>query len=46
MGQKVHPSGYRIAVIEPWRSRWYANKKDFKKLLVEDDKIRKHIHGE
>ena len=46
MGQKVHPSGYRIGVIEPWRSRWYANKKNFKKLLVEDDKIRKHIHGE
>ncbi len=46
MGQKVHPSGFRIGVIEPWRSRWYANKKDFKKLLVEDDKIRKHVHGE
>jgi len=46
MGQKVHPSGYRLAVIEPWRSRWCASKKDFKRLIVEDDKIRKHIHGE
>ena len=46
MGQKVHPSGYRIAVIEPWRSRWYANKKNFSRLLVEDDKIRKHIYRE
>jgi len=46
MGQKVHPSGYRIAVIEPWRSRWYANKKNYGRLLIEDDKIRKHIHKE
>ena len=43
MGQKVHPSGYRIGVIEPWRSRWYANKKNFGRLLIEDDKIRSHI---
>ena len=46
MGQKVHPSGFRLAVIEPWRSRWYANKKDFGRLLVEDDRIRKHIYKE
>jgi len=46
MGQKVHPSGYRIGVIEPWRSRWYANKKNFGRLLFEDDKIRRLINGE
>jgi small subunit ribosomal protein S3 len=46
MGQKVHPSGFRLAVIEPWRSRWYATKKNFGRLLVEDDKIRKHIYAE
>jgi small subunit ribosomal protein S3 len=46
MGQKVHPTGFRIAVIEPWRSRWYANKKDFGRLLIEDHKIRKHIYAE
>ena len=28
MGQKTHPTGYRIGTIEPWRSRWYANKKE------------------
>ena len=33
MGQKVHPTGFRLATIEPHRSRWYANKKDFKTLL-------------
>ena len=46
MGQKVHPSGFRLAVIEPWRSRWYANKKNFGRLLVEDDQIRKYIYKE
>ena len=46
MGQKVHPSGFRLAVIEPWRSRWYADKKNFGRLLVEDDRIRKHIYKE
>ncbi|HEX6885495.1 MAG TPA: 30S ribosomal protein S3 [Planctomycetota bacterium] len=46
MGQKVHPSGFRLAVIEPWRSRWYADKKNFGRLLVEDDRIRKHIYTE
>jgi len=46
MGQKVHPTGFRIAITEPWRSRWYATKKDFKKLLIEDQKIRKFIAKE
>ena len=46
MGQKVHPSGFRLAVIEPWRSRWYANKKNFGRLLLEDDRIRKYIFKE
>ncbi|MEZ5979816.1 MAG: 30S ribosomal protein S3 [Planctomycetota bacterium] len=46
MGQKVHPTGYRIAVIEPWRSRWYAGKKNFRRMLKEDQDIRRHIHKE
>jgi small subunit ribosomal protein S3 len=43
MGQKVHPTGFRIAITEPWRSRWYATKKDFAKNLIEDQKIRRFI---
>ncbi|MDP6928858.1 MAG: 30S ribosomal protein S3 [Planctomycetota bacterium] len=43
MGQKTHPTGFRIAITEPWRSRWYANKKDFSKFLVEDQMIRRFI---
>jgi small subunit ribosomal protein S3 len=46
MGQKVHPTGFRLATIEPHRSRWYANKRDFKRLLLQDYKIRKYIDKE
>ncbi len=43
MGQKCHPLGFRIAVTEHWRSRWYANKATFATFLIEDQKIRKYI---
>ncbi len=46
MGQKIHPTGFRIPTIEPWRSRWYAGKKDFKKFLLQDKKIRDHVQKE
>jgi len=40
MGQKTNPIGLRIAVNKDWRSKWYAEKKDFGKLLAEDRRIR------
>ena len=40
MGQKTNPIGLRIAVTKDWRSKWYAEKKEFGKLLAEDRKIR------
>jgi small subunit ribosomal protein S3 len=43
MGQKVHPVGFRTGITEPWKSRWYAAKKDFKALLLEDVKVRKFL---
>lgn len=43
MGQKVRPTGFRVGVVEDWRSRWYASKKDFGALLIEDQKVRKFI---
>ena len=43
MGQKVRPTGYRIGIVEDWRSRWYASKKEFGALLVEDHKIRNFV---
>jgi small subunit ribosomal protein S3 len=43
MGQKVNPTGFRIGVTEEWRSRWYATKKEFGGLLVEDKRIRDFV---
>lgn len=40
MGQKVNPIGFRITVTKNWRSRWFADKKQFGDLLHEDIKIR------
>jgi small subunit ribosomal protein S3 len=40
MGQKTNPIGFRIAVTKDWHSKWYADKKEFGKLLSEDRKIR------
>ncbi|MDR1279728.1 MAG: 30S ribosomal protein S3 [Opitutaceae bacterium] len=40
MGQKTNPVGFRLAVRHNWQSRWFANKKDFAKLLHEDQLIR------
>jgi small subunit ribosomal protein S3 len=40
MGQKTNPTGLRLAVNKDWRSKWYADKKEFGKLLSEDRKIR------
>jgi len=40
MGQKTNPIGLRMAVTKDWRSKWYAQKKDFGRLLAEDRTIR------
>ncbi len=42
MGQKTHPYGFRLGIIKPWRSRWFA-RKDFAELLQEDDLVRKYL---
>ena len=43
MGQKVHPHGLRVGVIDGWNANWYAGKKDFGKFLAEDQKLRTFI---
>jgi len=43
LGQKVHPYSFRLGYIRDWNSRWFARKKDFGPLLIEDAKIRNHI---
>jgi small subunit ribosomal protein S3 len=41
MGQKTNPIGLRVAVNKDWRSKWFAEKKEFGKLLSEDRHIRR-----
>jgi len=43
MGQKVNPIAFRTGVMIGWKSRWYASKKEFGPLLVEDQKIRQFV---
>lgn len=43
MGNKVNPIGMRLQVNRTWDSRWYAEGRDYAKLLSEDIEIRKHI---
>jgi small subunit ribosomal protein S3 len=40
LGQKVNPIGMRVTVTKQWRSRWFANKKEYANLLHEDLMIR------
>ena len=42
MGQKTHPTGFRLGVIKTWSSRWYAGR-DFGRQVVEDRKIRDYV---
>jgi len=42
MGQKVHPKGFRLGVIEHWDSKWFA-RRDYAQLLHEDLRMRKFL---
>jgi len=43
MGQKIHPTGFRLAVTRNWSSRWYANTKHFGATLGEDIRVREYL---
>jgi small subunit ribosomal protein S3 len=42
VGQKTHPHGFRLGIVKPWRSRWFASR-DFPALLKEDELIRTYL---
>jgi len=44
MGQKTHPLGFRLGVIQEHKSTWYANLNHYANVLEEDDKIRTYIN--
>src|SRR6266576_3098161 len=43
MGQKINPTGFRLAVNRDWASKWYANSKHFPTILNEDIKVRAYL---
>ena len=43
MGQKIHPTGFRLQVTRNWSSRWYASNKNFATMLAEDLKVREYL---
>ena len=43
MGQKIHPTGFRLPVTRAWSSRWFANNKNFSRMLAEDLDVREFL---
>jgi len=43
MGQKIHPTGFRLGVNKNWASRWYATSRNFATMLNEDLKVRDYL---
>jgi small subunit ribosomal protein S3 len=43
MGQKIHPTGFRLAVNKGWTSKWFSNSKGFASTLNEDIKVRDYL---
>lgn len=43
MGQKIHPTGFRLSVTRDWSSRWFANSKAFPTMLREDIEVRDYL---
>lgn len=43
MGQKIHPTGFRLPVTRAWASRWYANSRNFATMLAEDLAVRDYL---
>jgi small subunit ribosomal protein S3 len=43
MGQKIHPTGFRLPVTRAWSSRWYAGTRNFATMLAEDLQVREFL---
>jgi small subunit ribosomal protein S3 len=42
LGQKVHPTGFRLGIVKTWSSKWFATR-GYSKLVLEDRQIRDYI---
>lgn len=40
MGKKIHPIGFRLGIVTPWKARWFASSKNYKQNLTDDLKVR------
>ena len=43
MGQKVNPYGFRLGVTTDWKSRWFADRKEYSGYVIEDWRIRNYL---
>jgi small subunit ribosomal protein S3 len=43
MGQKIHPTGFRLAVTKNWSSKWFANSHNFPGMLLQDIEVREFL---
>jgi small subunit ribosomal protein S3 len=43
MGQKIHPTGFRLSVTRAWASRWFATNRNFAGMLAEDLQVREYL---
>jgi len=43
MGQKVHPTGFRLGIVKDWTSKWYADSKSFPGLVEQDHRVREFL---
>jgi len=43
MGQKIHPYGFRLGVTTDWKSRWIADREEYRQFVLEDHQIRKYL---
>ncbi|EGZ49125.1 30S ribosomal protein S3 [Neisseria wadsworthii] len=45
MGQKIHPTGFRLAVNKDWSSKWFAKNNEFATVLKQDIDVRDYLRG-
>ena len=43
MGQKINPIGFRVGITKGWTSRWFTNKREYGRYVVDDYKIRRYL---
>lgn len=43
MGQKIHPYGFRLGITTDWKSRWIADREEYRQYLQEDAQVRKYL---